>query len=48
VVQTSNSKRNWKSQKALGIGDSKLIGEAEALSHEVGKMLYSLLENLKS
>ena len=32
--------------KALGIGDIKLISEAEALSHEVGKMIYSLLENL--
>lgn len=34
--------------KALGIGDIKLISEAEGPSHEVGKMIYSLLENLKS
>ena len=34
--------------KALGIGDFKLISEAEALSHEVGKMIYAMLESLKN
>ena len=33
--------------RALGIGNSKLIDEAESLSHEVGKMLFTLLETLK-
>jgi four helix bundle protein len=33
--------------RALGIGDSKLIDEAESLSHEVGKMLFATLESLK-
>jgi four helix bundle protein len=33
--------------RALGFGDSKLIDEAESLSHEVGKMIYSFLESLK-
>jgi four helix bundle protein len=33
--------------RALGFGDSTLIGEADGLSHEVGKMLYALLESLK-
>jgi len=34
--------------KVLGIGDINLISEAEALSHGAGKMIYSLLEKLKS
>ncbi len=33
--------------KTLGFGDVKVIDEAESLSHEVGKMLYALLESLK-
>ncbi|MGA2806591.1 MAG: four helix bundle protein [Terracidiphilus sp.] len=33
--------------RALGIGDSKLLDEAEALSHEVGKMIFGVLEGIK-
>jgi four helix bundle protein len=33
--------------RALGLGNSKLIDEAESLSHQVGKMIYALLESLK-
>jgi len=33
--------------RSLGFGDSALIDEAESLSHEVGKMVYALLESLK-
>jgi four helix bundle protein len=33
--------------RALKLGDFKLIDEAERLSHEVGKMLYSTLESLR-
>jgi four helix bundle protein len=33
--------------RSLGFGDSRLIDEAESLSHEVGKMIYALLESLK-
>ena len=33
--------------RALGLGNSKLIDEAESLSHPVGKMIYALLESLK-
>jgi four helix bundle protein len=33
--------------RQLGFGDAKSIDESEGLSHEVGKMLYSLLESLK-
>ena len=33
--------------RSLGFGDSVLIDEAESLSHEVGKMIYALLESLK-
>jgi four helix bundle protein len=33
--------------KSLGIGNSKLLYEAEALSQEVGKMLFVLLEKLR-
>lgn len=33
--------------RALGMGNQKLIEEAEGLSHEVGRMMYSLMESLK-
>jgi len=33
--------------RALDIGNPKLINEAESLSHEVGKMIYALLESIK-
>jgi hypothetical protein len=33
--------------RSLGFGNSVLIDEAESLSHEVGKMIYALLESLK-
>src|ERR1035437_7948202 len=33
--------------RALRFGDTVLIVEAESLSHEVGKMIYALLESLK-
>jgi four helix bundle protein len=34
--------------RALGKGDSKLLDEAEGLSHEVGKMIFGILESMKS
>ncbi|MDR3726413.1 MAG: four helix bundle protein [Terracidiphilus sp.] len=34
--------------RALEIGNSKLLDEAEGLSHEVGKMLYATLESIKN
>jgi len=33
--------------RALKLGRSKLLDETEALSHEVGKMLYSIILKLK-
>jgi four helix bundle protein len=33
--------------RALGMGESKLVDEAEELSHEVCKMLYAMLDKLK-
>ena len=33
--------------RAVGLGDFEFLGTAEGLSHEVGKMLFSLLGNLK-
>jgi four helix bundle protein len=33
--------------KALKMGDAKLLQESEALSQEVGKMLYALLDKLR-
>ncbi len=33
--------------RSLRFGDSKLIDEAEGLSHEVGKMIYALLDSIK-
>ena len=32
--------------RTLGYGNPKLLEEAEGLSHEVGKMLYSIIESL--
>ena len=34
--------------RALNIGDQKLVDEAEGLSHEVGKMIYGILESIKN
>jgi four helix bundle protein len=34
--------------RTLGMGNPKLLGEAEGLSHEVRKMLYATLESLKN
>jgi four helix bundle protein len=33
--------------RALEFGNSELVAEAEHLSHEVGKMLYSFMESIK-
>jgi four helix bundle protein len=33
--------------RALEFGDSALIDEADRLSHEVGKMIYSFLQSIK-
>jgi four helix bundle protein len=34
--------------RSLKMGDPKLLDEADGLSHEVGKMLYGMLESLKT
>jgi four helix bundle protein len=34
--------------RKLEIGELKLLNEAEGLSHEVGKMIYGILEKIKS
>jgi four helix bundle protein len=34
--------------RALEIGNPTLLNEAEGLSHEVGKMLYAILESIKN
>lgn len=33
--------------RILGMGDAKLIDDTEALSHEVGKMIYAILGKTK-
>jgi four helix bundle protein len=33
--------------RALGKGESKMLDEAEGLSHEVGKMIFGVLEGIK-
>jgi len=33
--------------RALGLGDCDLIDKAESFSHEVGKMIYAILESTK-
>ncbi|MGD0739636.1 MAG: four helix bundle protein [Terracidiphilus sp.] len=34
--------------RSLGMGNAKLSEEAERLSHEVGKMIYAILQKLKT
>ncbi|MGB7546903.1 MAG: four helix bundle protein [Terracidiphilus sp.] len=34
--------------RALEFGNSKALNEADGLSHEVGKMLYAILESIKN
>jgi four helix bundle protein len=34
--------------RSLGMGNAILSGEAESLSHEVGKMIYAILQKLKT
>jgi four helix bundle protein len=34
--------------RALGLGDSKLLDQAESLSHEVGKVIFTLMKGLKT
>jgi len=34
--------------RALGFGKPKLLDDAEGLSHEVGKMIYGVLEGIKA
>jgi len=33
--------------RALGLGDAKLLNNAEGLSHEVGKMIFTIIGKLK-
>lgn len=33
--------------RALGLGDSNLLNQTESLSHEVGKMIFGVLEGIK-
>jgi four helix bundle protein len=33
--------------RELGMGDTGLLNETEALSHQVGKMIYGVLEGIK-
>jgi four helix bundle protein len=33
--------------RALGMGDAKLLKDADGLSHEVGKMIFGVLEAIK-
>jgi four helix bundle protein len=34
--------------RALGLGDAKLLDHAESLSHEVGKMIFTIIGKLKT
>ncbi len=34
--------------RSLGMGNAELCEEAESLSHEVGKMIYAILQKLKT
>jgi four helix bundle protein len=49
IARGSNSELQTQLEiaRSLGIGNPNLIDEAESLSHEVGKMLFAMLESLK-
>jgi four helix bundle protein len=49
IARSSNSELQTQLEiaRAFAFGDSKLIDEAESLSHEVGKMLFAILESLQ-
>jgi len=34
--------------RRLGLGDSQLLNDAEGLSHEIGKMIFTILGKLKA
>jgi len=34
--------------RRLGLGNAQLLGDAESLSHEVGKMIFTILGKLKA
>jgi four helix bundle protein len=34
--------------RRLGMGDSELLNDAESLSHEIGKMIFTILGKLKA
>ena len=48
IARGSNSELQTQLEiaRTLGFGESKVIDETESLSHEVGKMLFALLESL--
>ncbi len=50
IARGSNSELQAQIEIArrLQFGDSRLLNEAEGLSHGVGKMLFSMLESLKN
>ena len=49
IARASNSELQTQLEiaRSLHFGKSNLIEEAEGLSHEVGKMIYSILESIK-
>jgi len=49
IARGSNSELQTQLEiaRALGFGESTMIDEAEILSHEVGKMLFALLESIE-
>jgi four helix bundle protein len=34
--------------RRIGLGDAQLINEAESMSHEIGKMIFTILEKLRT
>jgi len=34
--------------RRIGLGNSQLINDAEGLSHEIGKMIYTILQKLRT
>jgi len=49
VARGSNFELQTQSEiaRALGKGDSKLLNQAEGLSHEIGRMIFGILEGIR-
>jgi four helix bundle protein len=46
VARTLSCRLRLNLPRRLGLGDAKLVNEADELSHEVGKMIYAIRDKI--